>query len=101
MIWVLIMAIMGALMQTSAKCDDGEMISLLKRHEIQVLLKAGFSASEVAERSATSVDTVRRVRDEAAVEHTDDHADRVKASGGPPVEGCALRAAGLGMARCG
>lgn len=84
MIRVLIMTIMGALMATSAKCDDREMISLLKRHEIQVLLKAGFSASEVAERSATSVDTVRRVRDEAEVEHTDDPAERVKRRVGRP-----------------
>jgi transposase len=76
MIWVLILAIMGAAMPTgvSRRCNDGEMLPLLKRHEIQVLLKAGFQVSEVAERSGTSVDTVRRVRREDAVEHTDDRA---------------------------
>jgi hypothetical protein len=59
MIWVLILAIMGAAMPTSRRCDDGEMLPLLKRHEIQVLLKAGFTVGDVAERSGTSVDTVR------------------------------------------
>ncbi len=37
---------------------------MLKRHEIQVLLRAGFSEADVAERSVVSVDTVRRVRHE-------------------------------------
>lgn len=74
MIWVLILAIMGAAMPTggSRRCDDGEMLPLLKRHEIQVLLRAGFTVADVAERSGTSADTVRRVRREDAVEHTDD-----------------------------
>lgn len=74
MIWVLILAIMGAAMppRVTRGCDDGEMLSLLKRHEIQVLLRAGFSAGDVAERSATSVATVRRVARESEVAHTDD-----------------------------
>jgi hypothetical protein len=46
----------------SPKCEQGEMLSQLKRHEIQVLLKAGFAVADVAERSETSEDTVRRVR---------------------------------------
>ena len=76
MIWVLIMAIMGVLMpsKTTKGCNDGEMIPLLKRHEIQVLLKAGMSTADVAKFSETSVDTVKRVRREAPVEHTDDAA---------------------------
>lgn len=86
MIWVLITAIMGALMATTGtrECDDGEMISLLKRHEIQVLLKAGFSVSDVAERSTTSTDTVLRVQREDAVEHTDDRAARAARRIGRP-----------------
>jgi transposase len=77
---------MGVLMGTtgSRRCDDGEMISLLKRHEIQVLLKAGFSVSDVAERSTTSTDTVRRVQREAAVEHTDDATARAARRIGRP-----------------
>lgn len=37
MIWVLILAIMGVAMPTggSRRCDDREMLPLLKRHEIQ------------------------------------------------------------------
>ncbi len=86
MIWVLLMSIMVAFAPTSAAkgCDDGEMIPLLKRHEIQVLLKAGFTEVEVAERSATSVDTVRRVRREEDVETTDDAAEHAKRRIGRP-----------------
>lgn len=80
MIYILIAAIMGTLMPTKngKQGNEADMIPLLKRHEIQVLLKAGFTVADVANRSATSADTVRRVRKEAAVENTDDRADRVK-----------------------
>lgn len=91
MIWTLIMAIMGALMPIAgAQCEQGEMISLLKRHEIQVLLRAGFSASDVAERAATSVDTVRRVGGEGAVEHTDDATERAARHVGRPSKAAPL-----------
>ena len=79
--------IMGALMPIQGPKDygDGEMLSLLKRHEIQVLLKAGFSAKDVAERSGASLRSVRRVQQEATVEHTDDRADRAhRRIGRPP-----------------
>ncbi|MBL8739506.1 MAG: IS21 family transposase [Myxococcales bacterium] len=78
MIWTLILAIMSAVMPTRGPrgCDDGEMLPQLKRHEIQVLLRAGFPVRDVAERSGTSVDTVRRVRREEPVEHTDDASAR-------------------------
>lgn len=78
MIWVLIMTIMGAVMGPRApkSCDEGEMLPLLKRHEIQVLLNAGFTKSDVAGRSGTSVATVKRVAAEMDVEHTDDRAHR-------------------------
>jgi hypothetical protein len=49
-----------------------EMLTLLERHKIQVLLDAEFSAAEVAKRTGFSLDTVRRVRSESAVTHTDD-----------------------------
>jgi hypothetical protein len=57
-------------------CNQGEMIPQLKRHEIQVLLKAGFTAKDTAERSGVSVDTVRRVHAEDPVVHTDNAAAR-------------------------
>lgn len=83
MIHALMLVIMGALMSTRGY-GDGEMIPLLKRHEIQVLLKAGFSIRDVAERSGTSIDTVRRVRKEATVEHTDDRVARGERKVGRP-----------------
>ena len=53
-----------------------EMLPLLKRHEIQVLLRAGHSQKDVATRTGASVDTVRRVKLEAAVTKIDDVAER-------------------------
>lgn len=77
MIWAIITVIMGTLMPVPmSKCNQGEMIPQLKRHEIQVLLKAGFTAKDTAERSGVSVDTVRRVHAEDPVAHTDDAAAR-------------------------
>lgn len=86
MIWVLLLAIMSAAMPTGGpkRCDDGEMVPLLKRHEIQVLLKAGFAPRDVAERSGTSADTVRRVAREADVSHTSDDAARRERRVGRP-----------------
>lgn len=49
----------------------GHMLPLLVRHEIQVLLRAGFSAPEVAARVGVSDDSVRRVKVEGAVTHVD------------------------------
>lgn len=60
------------------------MLPLLKRHEIQVLLKAGFTRSDVAERTATSVDTVRRVEREDAVSNVDDAGARRERKIGRP-----------------
>ena len=62
----------------------GEMLPLLQRHEIQVLLRAGFGAKDVAERTSTSVDTVRRVRDEDTVRDVDDAAEHRKRGIGRP-----------------
>lgn len=61
-----------------------EMLPLLKRHEIQVLLRAGHSQRDVAERTGASADTVRRVRDEAEVTKTDDTAERRERKIGRP-----------------
>jgi transposase InsO family protein/transposase len=53
-----------------------EMLPLLKRHEIQVLLRAGHSQADVATRTGASVDTVRRVKRESEVTKVDDAAER-------------------------
>ena len=68
-------------------CDAGEMLFLLKRHEIQVLLSVGIPPMQIAERVGVSVDTVERVRSEPEVTHG-------RAPQTPhrsPVEGDALR----------
>jgi len=64
------------LMRRRTGAESGNMFPMLKRHEIQVLLAAGFSPTEVAERASVSLDTVQRVRAEPAVSHVDDAAER-------------------------
>ena len=57
-------------------CEAGDMLPLLKRHEIQILLSVGMPLVLVAERMGVSIDTIERVRDEAPVTHVDDAAER-------------------------
>lgn len=59
---------------TAGRSNDTGVLPLLKRHEIQVLLKVGLSQGDIAERTGVSVDTVGRVANEADVAHTDDRA---------------------------
>jgi transposase len=49
---------------------------MLKRHEVQVLLRAGHGCAEVARLTGVSVSTVYRIRSEVLVSHTDDEAER-------------------------
>lgn len=65
-------------------CDAGEMLPLLKRHEIQVLLSVGIPPTKIAERVGVSIDTVERVRVEPDVTHVDDKAERRKRRIGRP-----------------
>lgn len=60
------------------------MIDLLKRHEIQVLRRAGHSLPDVARRAGVSVRSVQRVEDEPAVQHVDDAAERERRQVGRP-----------------
>src|SRR5579872_7502955 len=53
-----------------------EMLPLLKRHEIQVLLRAGHSHSDVAKRTGASLDSIARVKREEDVTHADDKSER-------------------------
>ena len=62
---------MGAAMRQK-QAQAGEMLTLLERHKIQVLLDAEFAPADVARRTKTSLDTVRRVQREAEVTHSDD-----------------------------
>jgi transposase len=52
------------------------MLPLLKRHEIQVLLRAGHSHRDVAEQTGASLDTIARVKHEDGVSEVDDAMER-------------------------
>ena len=64
--------------------QSGEMLPLLKRHEIQVLLHAGHSQRDVASRADVSIDTVRRVKRESKVVGADDVSEHRKRGLGRP-----------------
>ncbi len=74
----------AAVMKVEGEAQTGEMISLLQRHEIQVLLRAGLEQADVASRVGVSVRTVRRVLSESAIRHVDDPAEhRARGLGRP------------------
>jgi hypothetical protein len=56
----------------STTSSEEPVLSLLKRHEIQVLRKAGHSRAEVGRLAGVSPRTVQRVDHESEVTHTDD-----------------------------
>lgn len=67
-----------------ATVHGGEMLPLLRRHEIQVLLRAGHTQRDVADRLSISIDTVRRVKREDEVASVDDAAEhRTRGIGRP------------------
>lgn len=85
MIAAIAVMMLGAMGGAGPRCDVSGMVPLLKRHEIHVLLGAGFSVAQVARRAAVSAKTVRRVRDEPHVEHADDAVEhRARSLGRPP-----------------
>src|SRR5258708_16738129 len=67
------------------------MIDMLKRHEIQVLRRAGHTWMEVAALSGVSVRTARRVAEEAAVTTVDNAAERARRRVGRPSKAEAYR----------
>jgi transposase len=67
------------------------MIDMLKRHEVQVLRRAGHTLMEVAALSGVSVGTVRRIEAEAAVETVDNVAARATRQIGRPSKAEAFR----------
>ena len=68
------------------------MIDMLKRHEIQVLRRAGHTLTEVAALSGVSVRTVQRVAEEADVTTVDNAAERERRQVGRPSTAEASRA---------
>ena len=57
---------------------------MLKRHEIEVLLKAGHSKVRVAGLAGASLSSVKRIAEESPVVHVDDVAERAKRRIGRP-----------------
>jgi len=60
------------------------MLGMLKRHEVEVLLKAGHSQAEVARLTEVGLRSVQRLVKEAPVVHVDDAAERKKRRIGRP-----------------
>jgi transposase len=60
------------------------MWGMLKRHEIEVLLKAGHRKTEVARMSGVSLRSVKRIAQEQPVVHVDDKVERGKRQIGRP-----------------
>ena len=60
------------------------MIGMLKRHEIEILLKAGHSQPDVVRLSGVGLHSVRRVAKEPSVVDVDDAAEREKLRIGRP-----------------
>lgn len=60
------------------------MIDMLKRHEIQVLRRAGHLQDDVAKLAGVSVRSIRRVEDEVPVSQVDNEAEREKRRIGRP-----------------
>ena len=56
--------------------DGGSMHTMLKRHEIQVLRRAGISLKETSRLTGASARTIRRVMEEPPVEAVDGSAAR-------------------------
>jgi hypothetical protein len=67
------------------------MIEMLKRHEIQVLRRAGHTWKEIAGLSGVSVRTVRRVAAENAVTTVDNASERARRQIGRPSKAAAYR----------
>ena len=57
---------------------------MLKRHEVEILLKAGHLKTEVARLTGVSICSVKRIAGEAPVVHVDDAEERLKRRIGRP-----------------
>jgi transposase len=60
------------------------MLSMLKRHEVEILLKAGHGKSEVARLTGVSLCSVKRIAEEGPVRHVDNAAERARRQIGRP-----------------
>src|SRR5256885_15983374 len=60
------------------------MLGMLKRHEVEILLRAGHGKTEVARLTGVSLCSVKRIAQESPVVHVDDAAERSKRQIGRP-----------------
>src|SRR6266446_3297053 len=60
------------------------MLAMLKRHEIEILLKAGHGKADVARLSGASLRSVKRIAQEGPVAHIDDAGERAQRQIGRP-----------------
>jgi transposase len=60
------------------------MLGMLKRHEVEILLKADHAKTEVARLSGVSLRSVKRIAQEGPVVHVDDAAERAQRQVGQP-----------------
>src|SRR5580658_2074862 len=63
---------------------ERRMLSMLKRHEVEILLKAGHGKTEVARLTGVSLCSVKRIAQEGPVMHVDDAAERAQRQVGRP-----------------
>jgi transposase len=68
------------------------LLGLLKRHEVQVLRRAGHSQAEVSRLTGVSLSEIRRIESEDPVESYDDAAERRRRGIGRPSKAEPLRA---------
>jgi hypothetical protein len=73
------------------------MLGMLKRHEIEILLKAGHVKTEVARLSAASVRSVKRIAEENPVVPVDDLAERAQRQIGRPSTVASFRKQVIGI----
>jgi transposase len=67
------------------------LLGLIKRHEVQVLRRAGHSQAEVARLTGISLSEIRRIEAEAPIENFDDAAERRRRGIGRPSKAEPLR----------
>src|ERR1700693_2934665 len=63
---------------------ERRMLSMLKRHVVEILLKAGHGKAEVARLTGVSLCSVKRIAQEGPVVHVDDAAERAQRQVGRP-----------------
>src|SRR5260370_27888040 len=76
---------------------ERRMLSMLKRHEVEILLKAGHRKAEVARLAGVSLCSVKRIAQEGPVVHVDDAAERAQRQVGRPSRGANFRKPILGV----